>query len=466
LSVTISRFVQVLSGGKVVSNSVVKNLDAKLTARINQISKDIEAFESKPRNPKARELTAQLASLQDIQASALMESDNNARSELLEKGNTLAKMVAEAAGELDKNPAKSTATMLSYDLNWLERTNAEIPDRFIQETAVKKLSDLKRRRGELAAKGDPADEARTLLGDVESAINWTDLAIQFGTGGRKHQRIEVRSGAALYLREGKKLSKDPEKKQQGAQLVDYAQKLREQLKNIERIAKQDPESALFELRNLYGLQSSAGDLYKSAVLAPELLEKVKKLIVGDPKGAEAALQAVLGPKEFEERLLTVYNNARAAGCPDIELLAPGDAVAILNYTTQDYKAMNALLLTGAIDGDDAAKQSAQVKIERAINALAKLPACPASPSQRGEKRWQPLDGAQYTRGNEFAIKTFWSTGIGYNFNGYWNITVFGKSGKNIAPLSIIPGECEVLFTPGTRFRVKSVNRGNVVVEEI
>lgn len=472
MSVTISRFVQVMSGGRVVSNTIVSKLDTKLTDRLQMMQIYVRDFEKKV--PQALELRDQLKSLEDMQAKAAQATDNSAKSDLLEKANSAAKKYIDAARVLDQGTeADLLASLARYNLTpriaVLEPLIPRIPDGFLRKIGAKKLADFKSRRGAAADKGDPGDEVTALMDEVESAIRWSEAAIQFGTGTSKNDRDVARLGAQLYRREGRKLmkSKDAEKQKQGKELVELAKELREQRKAIEKIAERSPMDALKSpwgpMRQAY---TKAAALYKKAVLAPGLTKKVAQLIADDPDGSEAKMQEALGADVFEERLLSVYNIAKASGSPDIELLSPGEAVAIFSYTGSDYIKMNTLLRTGTIEGDDKVKEATLVKIEQAVKAMAKLPVHPVTPSTRGERAWPPDDAVQYTVGNEFAVKTFWSTGVGFDFGGPWRITVHGKSGRNVAPLSNAPGECEVLFAPGTRFRVKSVTGLKVVVEEI
>jgi hypothetical protein len=77
---------------------------------------------------------------------------------------------------------------------------------------------------------------------------------------------------------------------------------------------------------------------------------------------------------------------------------------------------------------------------------------------RGERKFDGWN-KQYTKNNVFSLKAFWSTGLDFNFAGEIQITINGKTGgsagKNVSALSQHPNENEILFPPGTKFRVIS-----------
>jgi hypothetical protein len=174
----------------------------------------------------------------------------------------------------------------------------------------------------------------------------------------------------------------------------------------------------------------------------------------DPTSSEGQMMSALGGKEkFEAMAIKAYEQVAISGC-DIRPLTTGDVVAIFNYTTMDYVAMNRLLF-GKLDKkfDHAAYAK---KNEMTIQALKKLPNYEGGMTMRGdcgEYDWQ----ADFFVGNTFAVKGFWSTGIKMCFDRtLLQITVFGKTGKQVSAMSDKPRETEVLFVPGTKFRVTSM----------
>src|SRR5258708_6943907 len=96
MSVTISRFVRVMTDGKVVTNKLVNKLDAKLAARIDAVQALIDEIEQYP-DVTALGLRDQLAELRGIQARARQNPDNTAKSELLDAGKAAAKRVIATA---------------------------------------------------------------------------------------------------------------------------------------------------------------------------------------------------------------------------------------------------------------------------------------------------------------------------------------------------------------------------------
>ena len=472
MSVTLSRFVRVMTDGRVVTDKLVKKLDSKLAARIASVEAIIADIEGQ--GAPASGLKDHVRALKDVKDSAGKAQNNSAKSDLLEHGKALAKRaVAEARQQAEDAPALAVTTKLRKGLEWLADENAKIPDAFLHPKAAEKLADLVERRKKLLAAGNDPQDAQQLLKEVGWAQGWTEDAIAFGTGSKKINRELARSGAALYAREGMKLTrqKDPAKSQQGKELIRLAKSLEDQLAAAELDAKRNPrEATLLIMRMLTDLMKAQA-IYKAEVLAPVITPGVDTMIAADPNGPEAAMQESLSPQLFKDRLLSVHNVAKLFGSPEMALLSPGEAVALFSYTTGDYKKMNGLLLkagvgTGPADDDE---RKVQTVIDQTLNAMAKLPVHPAAPTSRGETPW-PGDALQYTVGNEFKLKIFWSTGMGFTFPGTWQIKVFGKSGKNVAAFSNSPHESEVLFPPGCKFRVKSVvpspGGGNVVVEEV
>ncbi len=471
MSVTISRFVRVMTDGKVVTDSLVSKMDAKLGSQIAMVEELISAVEDQ--GASAHALSDQVVALKEMQKSAGAGRNNASKSELLERASAVAKR-AIAMGQqraLDAHRLGIDAK-LDASLAELKASNATIPDDAIKVKAGEKLAALAERRRQLLPGDDGLEDAAQLLKEVGWASSWTESAITFGNASTRIQRNMARNGALMYAKEGKRLSKDKDKtrSEAGVKLCEYSVSITQELERVEDEATRNPREASPKLVKLIlGDYKTAETLYNSIVLAPVVLPKAQALIAADSKGPEAQMQDALSPAVFERRLLAVNHIAKVFGTPEINLLSPGEAVALFSYTTGDYSDMNTLLLTGSLD-DGVDVEKVKTKIAEATKALGKLPDYPVSPTLRGERRWEPGDGQQYQRGNEFVLKMFWSTGAGFAFGGGWQITVFGKSGKNVAAFSASPHEAEVLYAPGARFRVKSVvptrAGGRVVVEEV
>jgi hypothetical protein len=222
----------------------------------------------------------------------------------------------------------------------------------------------------------------------------------------------------------------------------------------------------------------------------KIAAKVKELAAADPEGPEAKMMEALdgsptdkeweetitevnnghGPPEgvtrenasFEGRLFEVYKSISKAGSSLVNKLSPGELVAIRSYTDdlppvpQHFKQINGMLIGYDKPQDDKKKQQLEQMVEQAKKALAKLEDHTAWPTKRGEKKWSGAE-ARYKQDNEFTIESFWSTGNG--FAGEWQITVWGKTGKKVADASYFgEKEEEVLFPPGTKFKVIKVEQ--------
>jgi NAD:arginine ADP-ribosyltransferase len=212
------------------------------------------------------------------------------------------------------------------------------------------------------------------------------------------------------------------------------------------------------------------DLRSAKSKADPMLSKVseaKRLAAKNPSGPEASMMAALttenpdltkeqneenGKKKFEEFLKKAYEQVAVSGA-NISMLSPGDVVALHNYTTNDYSSMNLRLIKGFKDTET--DKQYKKKIDATVQALKKLPSYEGGMTMRGEWFW-PDDAhkAVYYSGNTFAIKPLWSTGVSmcFDFTDI-QISVFGKTGKNIESISDKPKETEVLFPPGTKFKV-------------
>lgn len=377
--------------------------------------------------------------------------------------NASAAVVVGSEGAADA-PRLAALAKVDAALAGLAQKNTRIPDDRLQQAAATKLAELTRRRGELTS--DTVDwqtKSDALAGTLGAASAYSSHCIAFGTASSKKRRNEIRSASAVYLAEGKKAYDQT----LGRKLVLLATTMASELTNAEDQSVDNPKAAREAVLKVK--YSEVKRFYRESILAPPLTRKVEELLQSNPNGPEAQMQQALGEKEFQERLLDAYVQAKSLGSPQIELLTPGEAVAIYSYTTSDYDNMNGLLLGLTVPKDDDQKKKTHLKISAAEEALAKLPPY-LGQTKRGEMKW-PGDDQQYTKDNVFTVNAFWSTAVGVSFLGDWDITIDGKTGKDVAVMSAAPDETEVLFPPGTKFRVKSVDKGRqgggrVLVEEI
>jgi hypothetical protein len=190
--------------------------------------------------------------------------------------------------------------------------------------------------------------------------------------------------------------------------------------------------------------NDALEKFGDEVQAPALMKKVNQLIEDDPGGPEAKVLEALGEEKFKKRLVKVTQTAEAFGVNN-ELLSPGEQVAVFSYTAVDYRTMNKHLLKEP-QGDNISIMCSQTAA-----ALSNLEPYEGL-SVRGEARYPGID-EQYVVGNVFTIKAFWSSGVGFGFEKEYTITINGKTGRDVAGLSNSPHEAEILFAPGSRFKV-------------
>jgi hypothetical protein len=155
-------------------------------------------------------------------------------------------------------------------------------------------------------------------------------------------------------------------------------------------------------------------------------------------------------------------------------LSKDDVLGIYDYTTNDgYDVMNGYLRNPAAHDTEAAA-AAQQRVDRAVAGLEKLPQYDGV-SYRGTnlppdvlKAWEP--------GEVVSDKAFMSSSVDRRVADSFGKEVFmrivGHSGVDIAPLSRFANEVEILFKPGTEFRVLSktwddqLKRWNLELEEV
>lgn len=130
-----------------------------------------------------------------------------------------------------------------------------------------------------------------------------------------------------------------------------------------------------------------------------------------------------------------------------------DLGALADYTGPGYQDLNSALRSGLVDA------SQQVRVQALKNALAKLPPY-QGPVIRGTNlppevldRYRP--GEVITE--DAFLSTSTDTGVARSpsFVGNVEFRILSKTGRDISPFSVFPGEREVLFTAGTKFYVVS-----------
>ncbi len=194
------------------------------------------------------------------------------------------------------------------------------------------------------------------------------------------------------------------------------------------------------------------DQYRNEVLAGPLVTAVKGEQATDKS---VDLMANTFPK-LPAMMTNMKLTALATGA-DISTLNPALGAAVAEYTTSAYTDINEILLGIGRQRDDGRKAECKALTDVVVESLKRLPKFDNWPTNRGEKPW-PGSDAQYKKGNTFQIRAFWSTGVGFKFDGSLQITITGtdkSTGKDVAAFSRFPNEREVLFPPGTKFKVIS-----------
>lgn len=144
----------------------------------------------------------------------------------------------------------------------------------------------------------------------------------------------------------------------------------------------------------------------------------------------------------------------------LEEVTQEEAAAIVAYTGYSYKTLNRLLRGGAYPSDAAL----QAYVEAAQHGLMKLPKYRGLSARGAPFSEAELKGILSTYRKNAVVEeaSFTSSSLGdkaaFSGNVYWRI--HGKSGVHVEKISDHPSEREVLFMPGTRFHVDSVEQIN------
>jgi hypothetical protein len=380
--------------------------------------------------------------------------------------NELAQMMTEVEGlaakvtELMPVLEQQTVRLAEIDkeLSKLEKTNQKLDQPFL-DLVTPKLADLKSRRDELAQAA--LEQLRFALGQVPNLLHEIDeAAFESATcltwQKQKPVRQMIYGACNVWITAATK--------EGAAQLKDDSEKLSESLKYVEEMGSGNPNRALAKFNmDIKPRYDRLKDEYYKVFLRRSLQKEFE-----NPNSAE--MKKALGSAEYEKRLLEVWNTVEAFGSPLTRALSPAEMVAIYSYTTDDYEKINDTLKGSRRPENDVEGKQIEVMIDQLNKALAKLEN-QVGIFTRGEGRSTGTDD-RYPLNSVFTTKAFWSSGIGVNFPGRWQITILGKTGKDIKTLSQSPHEAEVLFSPGCKFKViardntEAPNKIYVTVEEV
>lgn len=368
------------------------------------------------------------------------------------------------------------------NLSAINATIAEAPQKAAVDRVENGLTQQRDALGNAAADQLARHLSRVpqLLADIATATTASNLRLAWGN--TLARRDVIRRDAAEYEAIGRKDGLAP--------LEAAAAKVTSDLAKLETLSVANPKAARDQLPTLESDYNQLKTRFGQTVSDAKLVHKVQDLAATNPNGPEAQMQTALGADRnggdvFKQRLLAVYNSARFRGSPEINLLTPGEAVAVYTYTTNDYKQMSGYLWGKTpLDPVDPAtdplllmptEDQIKLKNKHAIDAIRKLPVWTGGMTRRGDKGF-PNDDVMFALNNTFTIKGFWSTDKVRPFPGKWQMFVHGTSGTNVAMISAYPNEDEVLFLPGTKFKVLSrtdtkdsggtLIRADVVVQEV
>lgn len=139
-------------------------------------------------------------------------------------------------------------------------------------------------------------------------------------------------------------------------------------------------------------------------------------------------------------------------------LNPVEAAQVIAYSGAYYREVNKQLRAGVMTEE-------QFKFAKSLNdALGKMP-----PYVGVTRRGTTLSNHEislYKPGMIVEERGFMSSSKGTGFSGDVRFEIHGKTGRDIQKLSSHPGEAEVLFRAGTRFRVKSKVGTTITLEEV
>ncbi|MBM4250358.1 MAG: hypothetical protein FJ146_00120 [Deltaproteobacteria bacterium] len=183
--------------------------------------------------------------------------------------------------------------------------------------------------------------------------------------------------------------------------------------------------------------------------------------------------------QYERQLQQLTEARKQTGrqIPKIfDSLTEEEAVAIYHYSSMGYRTLNAVLRKADIA--NTAKQAGFIKV--LSSALNKLPAVQATVYRGGMlpafgngdyfspfhsiKTVDPDRLARFKVGQIFVDKGFMSTSL-HNPDGIRQAfgcrealyTIHGNYGREISALAVIPNEREILFIPGSEFRIEKIN---------
>ena len=270
----------------------------------------------------------------------------------------------------------------------------------------------------------------------------------------REQRTKAEFLINLKTREEKRKASPPPGVPDLTYVIQPAEGIETAITQLDAAKIIDCEAALLSWMTAYDRASVVLDKYRDEQLKEPLAQQAQDAADLNPKGPEARMQTLYS--DLSEKMANMMLTAQANG-RGMSGLNPAVAAAIAIYTSGAYSDINETLL--GIPGKRSKELETKCRevAEIMATAMTKLAVWEEWPTARGEKPWKGSK-EQYKQGNMFTVKSFWSTGVGFKFDGSLQISIFGKKGskaKDVSGFSRFPTENEVLFPPGTKFKVKS-----------
>jgi len=471
----VDRLVRVLSGGAVVTDRLVEKREEKIEDAVADLAQEIKRLEqAKIDSPYLKDQYQQLLARQNMVSRIAKNADRSKELDLIKadarKAASLGPVLVD--GRLASNEIFRTSLLMHAQLDRLQ-------DRQIDDAEAKRLRVLV---GTLDHQYDQATDMRDIkkrteaLQKVRSEFrkesagfslqvdNLVQASHEFNELWKKSVEAYGRARSAVESMErgeGRdslqaRLTKCIErirfvalKKYDNSNCFSEFDPLIKEADRIAALAQQDLRSGKSKADTILKKVSDAKRLAETNPSGPEA--KMMSALAGQNSDVTPEQNARVGVENFEKFLKAAYEQAAVSGV-NVNMLSPGDVVALHNYTTPDYSGMNRALFQDYKNDNTGEYKK---KNDATIQALKKLPSYEGGMTMRGEWLWP--DNAHekvYYLGSTFSIKAFWSTGVKMCFD-YTpiQISVFGKSGKDIAGVSDKPNETEVLFPPGTTFKV-------------
>ncbi len=177
------------------------------------------------------------------------------------------------------------------------------------------------------------------------------------------------------------------------------------------------------------------------------------------RGRPPSLRVLIGEELYAEYESVI--NVLKEQHPELRGIPTEDLIAIRGYTNNDWAQLNMALRTG--DAVELARL--QEYLTRATSGLRQLPSYQGTVTRH--VHFSVDMRAVYQEGAIVTEQAFTSTmargGVAAQREGNTLMIIESLSGKNISLISRVAGENEVLFMPGTRFRVTAVEHGGVVI---